>query len=352
MLDPLPSITSVADWATPIAPPAACPAKHPQSDFDVTYTSERLLDNIQYLSNEAQFVRDHAGLDNLESVVAETSQIGKSVLTHFRGQAHDLAQELGDMREVLNAVDRMWNNVSQAAEQHLRARGNHTVACLLAHKRSPRGSEDSQLTAVEPEPTEIKILPKTKETKKKTYHDVGVITDALPFKAIETTAPNGARAVPWPEWLDSFILSADSSTYKMHLANLIEIERELLAKDAMSSFEEKISSKEPVLKSLLRSRKRYEKVERSGASKLKAWLKKKVVADKPLQLQLCYDLDDPDCAVGREVKGSPVSFPSLAHSQSEHEAYSIHFNLSVAGRDLSTIDECLRGVRLFILACK
>lgn len=256
------------------------------------------------------------------------------------------------MRKSLNVVDRSWNSVSKIAEQHLRARGNHTVACLLAHKRSPRGSEDSQLTAVEPEPTEIKVLPKAKEARKKAYRDVGIITDTLPSKAIETTAPNGARAVPWPEWLDSFILSADSSTYKMHLANLIEIERELLAKDTMSAFEEKLPSREPRLKSLLKSRKRYDKVERSGASKLKAWLRKKIVADKPLQLQLCYDLDDPDCAVGSEVKGGSVSFPSLAHSQSEHEAYSIHFNLSVASRDLSAIDECLHGVSLFVLVRK
>ncbi|KAL4064486.1 hypothetical protein J3A83DRAFT_4376707 [Scleroderma citrinum] len=342
-LDPLPSITAITDWATPIIPPVAGSERHLPPDFDVTSTSERLLDNIQHLSTEAQFVRDHAGLDNLESVVTETSQLGKNVLSHFRGQLHDLAQELRGTREALNTVDRMWNTVSQAAEDHLRVRGNHTVAYLLAHKRSPRGSEDSQLTAVEPETTEIKVLPKAKEIKK-SYRDLGVITDALPSKIIETTTPSGARAVPWPEWLDPFILSADSSTYKMHLANLMEIERELLARDAMGAFEEKLPLKEPIIKNLMKNRKRHVKMERSGASKLKAWLKKKVVTDRPLQLQLCYDLEDPDCAVGREVKGDATLFPSLSQSQSDHEAYSIHFNLSVANRDLSTIDDCLHGV--------
>ena len=254
------------------------------------------------------------------------------------------------MHGILSAADRMWNNVFQAAEQHLRARGNHTaVMCPLAHKRSPRGSKDSQLTAVEPDPTKIKVLSQTKVTKKKKYYDVGVITDAPPSKVIETTAPNGARAVPWPDWLDFFILNADSSTYRMHLANFIEIKRELLTKDTVSLFEEKIPPKESMFKSLLRSRKRHEKVERSGTSKLKSWLKKKVVADKPLRLQLCYDLDNPDCAVGREAKGSPILFTSSVHSQSEHEAHSIHFNLSIAGRDLCTIDECLHGVHSFIL---
>ena len=350
MLDPRSLLTSITDWVAPIASPAARSVKRLPPVFDATYISERFLDNIQYLSNELRFVRDNAGLENLESIVAETSQLGKSLLTHFRGQADNLAQELGDMHGILSAADRMWNNVFQAAEQHLRTRGNHTtVACPLAHKRLPRGSEDSQLTAVESDPTEIKVLPQNEVTKKKTYHDIGVITDALPSKVIETTAPNGTRTVPWPEWLDFFILSADSSTYRMHLANLIEIEQELLAKDAMGLFEEKIPPKEPMFKSLLRSRKRHEKVERSGTSKLKSWLKKKVVADKPLQLQLCYDLDNPDCAVGREAKGSPALFTSSAPSQSEHEAHSIHFNLSISGRDLSTIDELLHGVHLFIL---
>ena len=193
MLNPRPPITSITDWVAPIAPSPACSVKRLQPDFDVTYSSERLLDNIQYFSNELRFVKDHAGPENLESVVAETSQLGKSLLNHFRGQAQDLAQELGNMHGILSAADRMWNNVFQAAEQHLRARGNHTaVACPLAHKRLPRGSEDSQLTAIEPSLTEIKVLPQTKVTKKKTYHDVGVITDTLPSKIIETTAPNGS----------------------------------------------------------------------------------------------------------------------------------------------------------------
>ncbi|KAI6120010.1 hypothetical protein EDD16DRAFT_909656 [Pisolithus croceorrhizus] len=167
----------------------------------------------------------------------------------------------------------------------------------------------------------------------------------MPSKTIVTTTANGARAVPWPEWLDSFILSADSSTYKMHLANLMEIERELLARDAMSSFEEKVPSKEPILRSLLKSRKRQEKVERSSASKLKSWLRRKITTDKPLSFQLCYDLDDPNCAVGREVKQDPSSLGwSSTLSEAEREAYNISSILSVASKDLSNIEECLRGV--------
>lgn len=113
----------------------------------------------------------------------------------------------------------------------------------------------------------------------------------------------------------------------------------------MSSFEEKVPSKEPIIRSLLKSRKRQEKVERSSASKLKTWLKRKITTDKPLSLQLCYDLDDPNCAVGRETKQDPSSLgwsPSLTGA--EREAYDISSILSIASKDLSNIEECLRGV--------
>ncbi|OAX39495.1 hypothetical protein K503DRAFT_855976 [Rhizopogon vinicolor AM-OR11-026] len=150
-----------------------------------------------------------------------------------------------------------------------------------------------------------------KETEPKVYADASVLTDLRPPRPLETTSASGARAVPWPEWLDSFILSAGSTTYKMHLANLIEIEHELSSRETMNSLEEKATK-------LLRSRKHYEKVEKSGESKLKSWLKKKIVAEKPLRLQIAYDL-----AV-----------------------------LSVASRDRSSIDECLHGVdHLISTAC-
>ncbi|KAI6042948.1 hypothetical protein EDC04DRAFT_2563561 [Pisolithus marmoratus] len=350
-LSHFPSITSLTDRANPtVAKESTGPASHLPSDFDATSTCERLLDNIQYLATEAQFVTDHRGLDNLESAVTETSRLGEDVLSHFRGQVHDVTQELRDMHEALKAVDHLWSTASHEAEEYLRARGNtRTLAHLLAHKRSTRGSEDSQLTAVEPEAIELYELPKSKDANKEKYRSIAVFTEPMPPKTMVTTTASGARAVPWPEWLDSFILSADSATYKMHLANLIEIERDLLARDAMSSFEEKIPSKEPILRSLLKNRKRHEKVERSSASKLKTWLKRKIMTDKPMSLQICYDLDDPNCAAGREVKRDPSSLgwsPPL--SEAEREAYNISSILSVANKDLSNIKECLRGVEQLI----
>ncbi|KAI6016403.1 hypothetical protein PISMIDRAFT_686952 [Pisolithus microcarpus 441] len=347
----LPSVTSLADWASPpVSREATGPASRLPADFDVTSTFERLLNNIQYLTTEAQFVPDHGGLDNLESAVAETSQLGGDILSHFLGQVHNVTQELRGMREDLKAADRLWSTASQEAEESLRARGNtRTLAYLFAHKRSLRGSEDSQTTSVEGETVEMKVLPRPKEANQDKYPSVAALTEVIPPKTIVTTAANGARAVPWPEWLDSFIVSADSSTYKMHLANLIEIERELLARDTMSSFEEKVPSKEPILRIFLKSRKRQEKVGRSSASKLKTWLKRKITTDKPLSFQLCYDLDDPNCAVGREAKQDPSSLgrsPTL--TEAEREPYNISSILSVASKDLSNIEECLRGVEKLV----
>lgn len=343
---PLPSIGSLTTWiapdVTPIAKESADPANSLPPDFDPVHVSERLIENIQHLSIEAQFVRNHEGLNNLESIVSETSQLGNDILVHFRRQVYEVAQELRDMRQFLNMVDRTWYTVSEEAEDHVRTHGDGSaLADFLSQKCSPRGSEDSQSTAVG---EDVRWLSKDKEVKKKVYSDVGVLTESPASRTIQRTTVGGVRVVPWPEWLDSFILSADSTTYKVHLASLIEIERELFGRDTVSSLEEKVPLKEPKLRSLLKNRRRQDKVDRSGASKLKAWLKKKIAADKPSRLEICYDLDDPNCAVGREIKHQhDGTTPSC--SPWEREARGIHFVLSVAARDLSAIDECLHGVR-------
>lgn len=357
------SITSFSDRTTPLSPPtiriADGPASRLPPDFDATASAERLLENFSLISTEAQFVRDHKSLDRLAGVVSETSQLGDDVLAHFRGQVDDAARDLRDMRSALNAVDHLWNAASHDVEEQLRALPDgRSLERFLAHKRSARDSEDSQTTAVEVEPTYIKSILRETEPKPKVYADASVLTDRRPPRMIETTSASGARTVPWPEWLDSFILSADSTTYKTHLANLIEIERELFSREATNSLEEKVPNKEIKLKSLLRSRKRYEKVEKSGASKLKAWLKKKIMAEKPLKLQIAYDLDG-ECAVGRDVKVDPISLSvtisdsgkpqragSLSPSPSSDGVDSPQTVLSVASRDLSSIDESLHGVCL------
>ncbi|KAI5983628.1 hypothetical protein EDD15DRAFT_2178640 [Pisolithus albus] len=347
----LPSITSLTDWTSPhVTGESSASASHLPADFDATSTCEQLLNNIQYLTTEAQFIPDHGGLDNLECAIAETSQLCRDVLSHFLGQVHDVMQELRGMREDLKAADRLWSTASQEAEELLRARGNtRTFAHCFAQKCSQRGSEDSRTIALEGETIEMKVLPRPKEASMDKYPSVAASTEVIPPKTIVTTAANVSRAVPWPELLDSFMLSADSSTYKVHLANLIDIEQELLARYTMSSFEEKGPSKKPIFRTLLKSRKRQEKIERSSASKLKTWLKRKTTTDKPLSFQLCYDPDDPNCAVGREVEQDPSSLgrsPTL--TEAECEAYNMSSILSVASKDLSNIEECLRGVEKLV----
>ncbi|KAH7884497.1 hypothetical protein F5I97DRAFT_2037547 [Phlebopus sp. FC_14] len=356
-------ITSFTSPIPSVSPPSirepTGPTNPLPSDFDATLTSERFLDNLQFLSTEAQFVHDREGFFNFESVVKESSQLGDDILSYFRGQVDDAAKELRDVRETLNTVDRLWNVISQDADEHLAVGVNASdPSRTLAKKRSPRGSEDSQSTAVEPDATEVVRL--SKDKKNKDYVDAAVLTDTPTIRA---TFGTGARTIPWPEWLDSFILSADSTTYKTHLANLIEIERELFAKEAIDSLEEKVFTKEPMLKSLLKSRKRYHKVEKSGTSKLKKWLKKKILAEKPLHLELSYDLDDTNCAVGREAKQDVVTEPIIIITGSEkstisvrsdsdptsdpcpgRELHAIRGVLFAASRDLSAIDECLHGI--------
>lgn len=357
----LSSITSFTNWTSIKSLPNEYrgPASHLPPDFDITTTSEQLLDNFQYLSSDGQFVRDFAEFNTFASVVQETSQLGDDVLAYFRGQIDDAARELRSTREILNSVDRQWNDVSQEAEEQLIAQDPVSSRfARLTYKDSPRGSEDSQSTAVGSDPSLVKV------EQAKRYVDVGVLTGSI-SQTLETTSPSGVRTVPWPEWLDSFILSADSTTYKAHLANLIEIEKELFSRDYASSIEEKPSSKDRKLKALLKSYKLHTKIEKSGASKLKAWLKKKIVTGKALRPQLIYELDDPHCAVGRQVK-EDVEQPTITVTDTEgitcrsrassaspvslsrNSTHSAQVILFAASRDLSAIDECLHSV-IFIV---
>ncbi|KAN0093267.1 hypothetical protein V8E55_004051 [Tylopilus felleus] len=353
----LSSITSFTNWTSIKSLPNEYrgPASHLPPDFDITTTSEQLLDNFQYLSSDGQFVRDFAEFNKFASVVQETSQLGDDVLAYFRGQIDDAARELRSTREILNSVDRQWNDVSQEAEEQLIAQDPVSSRfARLTYKDSPRGSEDSQSTAVGSDPSLVKV------EQAKRYVDVGVLTGSI-SQTLETTSPSGVRTVPWPEWLDSFILSADSTTYKAHLANLIEIEKELFSRDYASSIEEKPSSKDRKLKALLKSYKLHTKIEKSGASKLKAWLKKKIVTGKALRPQLIYELDDPHCAVGRQVK-EDVEQPTITVTDTEgitcrsrassaspvslsrNSTHSAQVILFAASRDLSAIDECLHSI--------
>ncbi|KAH7913589.1 hypothetical protein BJ138DRAFT_1081323 [Hygrophoropsis aurantiaca] len=360
----LASITSFSSWASPSASvrEASQPSTHLPHDFDVTSSSERLLDNFHHVSKEMQFARDPVELDTFQGLLKDTSQIGVDVLSYFRSQCDDVAKELRDMREVLNDIDRLWNTMSHDAEEQTKINpASRRLAFYMGSKRTPRGSEDSQTTAVEVGSNAR--LPSKEKIEPAELKDAAVQTDPLPPSLLGGATTAGARAVPWPEWLDSFVLSADSNTYKAHLAGLIEIEQELLAREATASLEERVSLKEPKLRSLLKSRKRYEKVEKSGASKLKAWLKKKIIAEKPLKLQISYDLADQGCAVGREVKRDPSQvsivpedcqkIPAVSLSQTlEYGVLSSHAVLTAASRDLSAIDENLHGVdHLISTAC-
>ena len=196
----------------------------------------------------------------------------------------------------------------------------------------------------------------------KKYVNVGVLTD--PVRPLETIPASGVWTVPWPKWLENYILSADSSTYQTHLVNLTEIERALFSRDSTSTLEERSSPKDRNLKALLKSYKFHTKNQKKGALKLKAWLKT-IVSGKPLQVQLCYDLGDPH--VGRQAKqdinfqipipivtvtdmegichSRPSLFASISDaSPSGNTTHSIQVVLSTASRDLSAINECLHAV--------
>ena len=123
----LSSITSFMNWVSAIQPPSSYkpqgPASHLPPNFDITVTSEQLLDNFQQLSTGGYHVRDYTECKKLVSVVQEASQLGNTVLVYFCSQIDDGTRELCSTCKILNSVDCQWNQVSQETEEQLSLQG-------------------------------------------------------------------------------------------------------------------------------------------------------------------------------------------------------------------------------------
>jgi len=92
------TITSLMNWVSPVDPPSPNesrgPASHLLLDFDITTTSEQILDNFQYLNTEAQCICDpsQTEFNKFVSVVQEASQLGNDILAYFWGQIDNAAK--------------------------------------------------------------------------------------------------------------------------------------------------------------------------------------------------------------------------------------------------------------------
>lgn len=358
-------------------------------DFDVSTSSHQLLANLRQTS--PILIHDPAptNLNYLESMLSDTADTSYDILRHFRARTNDADLELREALAIFNRVSTLRDVVSQDVEVRLKERGLQPIKS----RRQNRSSEDSQVTAVSSDAggamsDGIKRLsvpnsPIGNVPAAAGYRHVQVSTE--PLLLGRGRSIGGVRSVPWPERLDGFILSADSTTYKAHLKNLIQIEHGLC--DDQASLDISINGKEPRTGSprkdgevkpptrkqlkdtgmkatdddkMATERALCKRAGRSGTAKLKAWLKKKVRCDQPLKLEIVRDINEESCAVGREVKGVGAVPGQLGSKSSPNDVQSAliptdkllltsHFILDVASRDLASIRDCMSVVSTDLL---
>jgi hypothetical protein len=79
-------------------------------------------------------------------------------------------------------------------------------------------------------------------------------------------------------------------------------------------------------------------------SGFKTWLKKKIVSDHRLRLEIASDIDEERCAVGREVKTAEQSVIMQTPKPLDQNSRAHLVALIAASRDLGSIEECMTAV--------
>ena len=329
-------------------------------DFDIVFSSNQLLSNLRLTSPSLGSDTRRADVDHLESLLSETTELSTAVVRHFRACTEEAANELREANAMCDSLGTLLTAVKRGLEVPDQS--------TIRGKKRNRDSDESQLTAVSTDSGYLEVanlkrrtladfLPPTEQPSFKPVHyrHVAVAAD-LPV--LEVSEVGGSRPFVWPEWLDSFMTNSESSptSSTSHATNFMdEIERGLSmlelgtegkignsmveaakfrakkkTRDEVVGREESDNEKTAGRRHAANLRKRE-----SGTSKLKAWLKRKIMPERSLKLEIVWDIED-DGRIGREVKNETIP-PDHVGQQIVSIHPSFQIALAAASRDLDSI---------------
>ena len=355
-------------------------------DFDVISSSKSLVNNLGTISTDLWHNATSASLDAIQDMLDESTLLSHSILSHFRTQVDEARNELGSARATFSRVDEFWKVVSHAVEARLKndQAADEGLLFKLTHaRRSTLDSADSQATAVSSSPVahSPKLTPHRRGSIQELetyvtvaqYKDASIATEPSSVDAVAPHAPiNDLRPGLWPEWLGSLVGSPESTTQPSHFGNLDHSGHHIFGRPRTGS--RPSTPRKDALRNILVGRKKEEFGQdsddekrsgldvmakngaASGSWRFKTWLKKKIVVDhRPLKLEVVVDLDEAKCAVGREVKtADDYHVPQTPAKMLDAEGNVVALDPSLrahlialiaAGRDLSSIEECMTAVR-------
>ncbi|KAF8071648.1 hypothetical protein FPV67DRAFT_888340 [Lyophyllum atratum] len=340
-------------------------------DFDVEESSHQLLSNLRSTSPSIDHQNDPVTIRRLTSLLCEVSRLHEGIIRQFRSRVQEAFKELQELRSNSEKVHILMDHVTHAAVEKLGDKGFDTF-----RRRKARDSEDSQLTMFNQSSRSTSMTSIAKMNRVDDNH-VSVATQTI-LLDLRTSHPSksSGRSVTWSEWLEGLV-SSDASSYTDHLAELTEVERDLIAhrhKMAVSGAEwnelaspgmdvklKQLEKKHRKLEDKIReleSAERKTELREAGSpkkGKLRKWISRIIAQEKPaeVKLQIILDVDEQGCAVARQVRSAEAE----AECVGEDVAFDVRIEaalrtsnvvLNASRRDLHNIEQCLASAEQFI----
>ena len=316
--------------------------------FDIDSTIHQLLTSLR-VTSPTTYHRKHSSehINYLESNLEKTTHQCDQIIQHFRDRINEATKVVSDLQRNADKIDTMRDMVLAASQAKLILRG------IFAKKRN-RDSEDSQLTAFSHDNIVKSRRPQHTthgHTSTATQTDHSIARNISPFN---------------PTWLDRFIQSPNSTSCKSYLNDLGEVSSESQKKyHGGTTSPTKIATNK--FKQLAKKQKRLEEkfydlqLEEglgkqhsfsSSTSRVKAWLKRMVapVPHTPRRLEIVFDIDETNCAVGREVKrlqGPPRICGDAIDASIDNALRNSQVVLEAVKRDLESIEKSFVAVNFY-----
>lgn len=290
----LTSIVSFTRW-TSGRPTTPCETLLPSNpDLETLTPSQQLLENLRQMSPATLHSHGTSDIGYLNNLMRESAHLSDSVIRAFRTRIDETEKELQETRKAWDKMSTLLDIVTYAVDDRLEERGFEVLRI-----RGARDSEDSQATAVS--------------------HDLSLDANTASTPEFSTdNRPSSERC----------FVSVSTQT------SLDKAE----PKDTVAHGDEE------------------KRVDSSFfmATKLKAWVIRKLKPEKILKLELVREIDEVQCMVGRDtLESSSLADEELDDEASEEYSTDIviddvlrtsHLVLDAAYHDLRRVDQCLLSV--------
>ncbi|KAG6849266.1 hypothetical protein H0H93_009922 [Arthromyces matolae] len=340
-------------------------------DFDIEESMHQLLFNLRACSPVIHHANDSATVARLRTLLAEATHLNEGIIRHFRSRVDEATKELEVLRSSSSEVQSLLRKVTIAAIAKLGDKGFDSF-----QRRRARDSEDSQATmfyAASRGASSASIA----QYKQGDGDCVSVATQTIvpESPAIHHSTVLARSAATWFGGL----IASDASTYNDRVAELLQVDRALaehrhkMAEAGSDWNDFATPGLDSTLKQLEKRHRKLEdkvrEIEDAGRKSLRdispkkgkflTWVKRIITQDKPsdVKLQIIHDIDEVNCAVGRETRRLHCSSPLEGPQIEEDLAFDTKIEmalktskavLNASSRDIRTVNQSILAAEQFI----